>query len=129
MGVLCMQPVCVLSICECDVDLLLILFYDVFITGSSVQVFTGVVSFEERRLANGSLGFSNGSPSLDMYLWAVVCGYLAGPGMVRLGPGLSSLLTWLSTLDIGVVVLAFGYAVSLIRKRARPRSATCSRLL
>ena len=113
---------CVVAICACDVDVLLILSSNVFITGSFVHVFTRVVSFEERRLANGSLGFSTVSPSLDMHLWAVRCGYLAGPGMVRLGPGLVTMLAWLSTLDIGVVVPAF-------RVCSVVNSETCVRLL
>ena len=57
--------------------------------------------------ANGSLGFSNGSPSLDRHPWDVRCGYVAGPEMVRLGSGLVCMVAWLSTLDIGVVVPAF----------------------
>jgi hypothetical protein len=99
--------VCVFAICTCDVDVVLILFSDVFLTCSVVLLFVGVMSPEERRLANGSLGFSTRSPSLDIHLWAVRCGYLAGPGMVRLGPTFVSMLAWLATLDIGVVVPAF----------------------
>ena len=67
----------------------------------------GVTSFEEKRLANDSLGFSTMIPSLDMHLWHVRCGYVDGPGLVRMGPGFVSMLARLATLDIGVVVPAF----------------------
>ncbi len=65
------------------------------------------MGLEEGRLAEGSLGFGTGSPSLDMHLWAVRCGYAAGPKMVRWDQGFVSLLSWLSPLDIGVVVPVF----------------------
>jgi len=92
---------------ECDADVVLIFFSDVFLSGFPAPLVAGVKSFEEKRLANGSLGFSTRSPSLDMHLWVVRCGYLAGPGLVRLGPGFVSMLAWLATLDIGVVVPTF----------------------
>lgn len=98
---------CVFAICASDADVVLTLFSSVFLSGSPSPLVAGVTSFEERRLANGSLGFSTGSPSLDRHLWAVRCGYVAGPGLVRLGPGFVSMLAWLAMLDIGVVVPAF----------------------
>ena len=93
--------------CVSDADVVLILFYSVFLSGSPSPLVAGVMSFEERRLANGSLGFSTGSPSLDSHLRAVLCRYVGGPGLVRLGPGFVSMLAWLATLDIGVVVPTF----------------------
>ena len=83
---------CVFAICTCGVDVVLILFLDAFLTCYLVLLFAGVRGFEERRLANGSLGFSTGNPSLDRHLRAVRCGYLAGPGMVRRSPGFVSML-------------------------------------
>ncbi len=85
----------------------LILISVVFLSGSLLPLVARAMSFEERRLANGSLGFSTGSPSIDRHLWAAQCGYLVGPGLVRLGPGFVSMLAWLATLDIGVVVPVF----------------------
>ena len=85
----------------------MILFSAVFLAGSLLPLVARAMSFEERRLANGSLGFSIGSPSLDRHLWAAQCGYLAGPGLVSLGPGFVSMFAWLATLYVGVVVPAF----------------------
>ena len=107
MHVCCKWFGCVFAICVSDVDVVMILFSGVFLLGSPSSLVAGVVSFEERRLANGSLGFSTRSPSLDRHLWAVRCGYLVGPGLVRLGPGFGSMLARLATLDIGVVVPTF----------------------
>jgi len=59
---------CVFAICVFDVDVVLILVSSVFLSGSPSPLVAGVMSFEERRLANGSLGFSTGIPSLDMDL-------------------------------------------------------------
>jgi len=97
----------VIAECMCDSDVGMILCFAMFLAGSFVHLGAGAMSFEERRLAIGSLGFSTGSPSLDSHLWAVQCGYLVGPGLVRLGPGFVSVLAWLATLDIGVVVPNF----------------------
>ena len=96
-----------IAICVSDVDVVPTLFSNVFLSGSPSPSVARVMSFEERRLANDSLGFCPGSPSLDIHLWNVWCGYVVGPGLVRLGPGFVSMLAWLATLDIGVVVPAF----------------------
>jgi hypothetical protein len=63
-----MYFVCAFAICACDVDVALILFSDVYLTCSLVMLFAGVMSFEERRPANGSLDVSTGSLSLDRNL-------------------------------------------------------------
>ena len=95
------------AICVPDADVVLILFSSLFLSGSPSPLVAGVMSFKERRLANGSLGFITGSPSLDMHLWAVRCGYVDGPRLIRMGPGFVSMLAWFATLVIRVVVQAF----------------------
>ena len=107
MYVCCRYNESVIAICMCDFIVAVILFYVVFLACFLALLVAGAKSFEERCLANGSLGFSTRSPSLDRHLWAAKCGYLAGPGLVRMGPGFVSMLAWLATLDIGVVVPAF----------------------
>ena len=107
MYVCCKWFECVFAICVPDADVVLILFSSVFLSGSPSPLVAGLMSFEERRMANASLGFNTEILSFDRHLWAVRCGYLAGPGLVRLGPGFGSMLAWLATLNIGVVVSAF----------------------
>ena len=54
---------------------MLMLFVDLLIICSVVQRLTEAMSFKERRLSNGSIGFSIVSPSLDRHLWVVRCRY------------------------------------------------------
>ena len=61
----------VIAKCMCDSDVAMVLFFVVFLACSFVLLVAGAMSFEEKRLVNGSLGFSTGSPSLDRHLWAV----------------------------------------------------------
>jgi hypothetical protein len=55
----------------CGDDVAMILCSAMFLASFFVLLVAGAMSFEERRLANGSLGFSTGSPSLYRHLWAV----------------------------------------------------------
>ena len=88
MGWLCLVHVYVWVAGSCSVGVLFLLYADLLTICSVLQGLTRVMSFEERRLSNGSIGFSTGSLSLDRHVWAARCGYFAGPEMVRLGPRL-----------------------------------------
>ena len=107
MYVCCKYRESVIAECMCDSDVAMLLCPAMFLAGSFVLLVAGAMSFEERRLANVLMGFSTGSPSLDRHLWGVQRGYLAGPGMIRMGPGFVSMLARLANLDIGVVVPTF----------------------
>jgi len=115
----------VIAVCMCAFVVVMILFSVVFLACFLTLLIAGAMSFEERHLANGSLGFSTWSPSLDRHLWAAECGYLDGPGLVRLGPGFVSMLAWLATLTLEFLCQLFGFAAARNPRRAQHKTSTC----
>ena len=60
--------VCVCVVGSRSVGVMMLLNVDLLVIRSVLQGLTRVMSFEERRLSNGFIGFSTGSPSLDRHL-------------------------------------------------------------
>jgi hypothetical protein len=52
--------------------------------------------------ANGVLGFSTGSPSINRHLGAVRIGYVPRPRITGSGSGVTELPSWLGAPDIAV---------------------------